>query len=135
MPRCVDRARRDIADEARRRNEKPPLLLFFPVEDIGGDGDVGVDCMGAKRSDRRRSEEHTSELQSPVHLVCRLLLEKKKKITKYLLLFRFTPLIPNLLNHELITNVIRTNTITILYKILISSTMLVDLCLCSGVVC
>src|SRR5438876_5012595 len=31
---------------------------------------------------RDRSEEHTSELQSPVHLVCRLLLEKKKKINK-----------------------------------------------------
>src|SRR4051794_41315479 len=29
-----------------------------------------------------RSEEHTSELQSPVHLVCRLLLEKKKKQIK-----------------------------------------------------
>src|SRR5947208_12609907 len=29
-----------------------------------------------------RSEEHTSELQSPDHLVCRLLLEKKKKIQK-----------------------------------------------------
>src|SRR5438876_7612829 len=29
-------------------------------------------------SRRTRSEEHTSELQSPVHLVCRLLLEKKK---------------------------------------------------------
>src|SRR2546426_4785960 len=29
--------------------------------------------------DRRRSEEHTSELQSPCNLVCRLLLEKKKK--------------------------------------------------------
>src|SRR5690348_18484318 len=29
-----------------------------------------------------RSEEHTSELQSPVHLVCRLLLEKKKKTYK-----------------------------------------------------
>src|SRR4051794_41515018 len=28
-----------------------------------------------------RSEEHTSELQSPVHLVCRLLLEKKKTAT------------------------------------------------------
>src|SRR5258708_20937085 len=28
---------------------------------------------------RRRSEEHTSELQSPDHLVCRLLLEKKKR--------------------------------------------------------
>src|SRR5258708_30462695 len=30
----------------------------------------------------RRSEEHTSELQSPDHLVCRLLLEKKKKQVK-----------------------------------------------------
>src|SRR5258708_30845843 len=29
---------------------------------------------------RARSEEHTSELQSPDHLVCRLLLEKKKRI-------------------------------------------------------
>src|SRR4051794_41491116 len=33
-------------------------------------------CSTANRS---RSEEHTSELQSPVHLVCRLLLEKKKR--------------------------------------------------------
>src|SRR5438876_9008179 len=30
-----------------------------------------------------RSEEHTSELQSPVHLVCRLLLEKKKNQDTY----------------------------------------------------
>src|SRR5258708_14867899 len=30
----------------------------------------------------KRSEEHTSELQSPDHLVCRLLLEKKKKKTR-----------------------------------------------------
>src|SRR5258708_13918800 len=30
-------------------------------------------------TDQSRSEEHTSELQSPDHLVCRLLLEKKKK--------------------------------------------------------
>src|SRR5690348_17996741 len=30
------------------------------------------------RGSRARSEEHTSDLQSPVHLVCRLLLEKKK---------------------------------------------------------
>src|SRR5258708_16030839 len=33
----------------------------------------------ALRHRDRRSEEHTSELQSPDHLVCRLLLEKKKK--------------------------------------------------------
>src|SRR5690348_17584444 len=33
----------------------------------------------AEGASNARSEEHTSELQSPVHLVCRLLLEKKKK--------------------------------------------------------
>src|SRR2546429_1848948 len=36
------------------------------------------------RSARKRSEEHTSELQSRLHLVCRLLLEKKKKNTRHL---------------------------------------------------
>src|SRR5438876_8148637 len=35
-----------------------------------------VDTVPSRSSER--SEEHTSELQSPVHLVCRLLLEKKK---------------------------------------------------------
>src|SRR5438876_5309842 len=35
----------------------------------------------ARESNTRRSEEHTPELQSPVHLVCRLLLEKKKQKT------------------------------------------------------
>src|SRR5690348_17551566 len=34
---------------------------------------------GVAVRDRLRSEEHTSELQSPVHLVCRLLLEKKNQ--------------------------------------------------------
>src|SRR5256885_10383765 len=33
----------------------------------------------AEKGDSGRSEEHTSELQSPCNLVCRLLLEKKKK--------------------------------------------------------
>src|SRR2546429_6767540 len=37
-------------------------------------------CPPGKES--RRSEEHTSELQSRLHLVCRLLLEKKKKETR-----------------------------------------------------
>src|SRR5258708_11139979 len=35
------------------------------------------------KSPATRSEEHTSELQSPDHLVCRLLLEKKKKRNTY----------------------------------------------------
>src|SRR5258708_14082812 len=40
----------------------------------------------------KRSEEHTSELQSPDHLVCRLLLEKKKKIAEHTIRgsFRFS---------------------------------------------
>src|SRR5690348_18168491 len=36
-------------------------------------------AVGAPMACAARSEEHTSELQSPVHLVCRLLLEKKKQ--------------------------------------------------------
>src|SRR5258708_31834347 len=44
-------------------------------------------CPGQRRAEltvsrHERSEEHTSELQSPDHLVCRLLLEKKKKIRR-----------------------------------------------------
>src|SRR2546427_2299303 len=43
------------------------------VQDVGGKGVVGRDL---------RSEEHTSELQSQSNLVCRLLLEKKKRKSK-----------------------------------------------------
>src|SRR5438876_3236465 len=39
--------------------------------------------LGGSTCRPKRSEEHTSELQSPVHLVCRLLLEKKKKKKTY----------------------------------------------------
>src|SRR3712207_8884445 len=50
----------------------------------GEDADLrGVDgrllLVGELRDEQRRSEEHTSELQSRQYLVCRLLLEKKKK--------------------------------------------------------
>src|SRR6266487_3557852 len=41
--------------------------------------DLYLDALEIEQAGRRRSEEHTSELQSPVHLVCRLLLEKKKR--------------------------------------------------------
>src|SRR5256885_9043991 len=41
-------------------------------------------CAAAEASEwPRRSEEHTSELQSPCNLVCRLLLEKKKRVDEY----------------------------------------------------
>src|SRR5687768_17937699 len=43
--------------------------------------DVGEARAGGELGVEVRSEEHTSELQSRLHLVCRLLLEKKKKTT------------------------------------------------------
>src|SRR2546426_7575718 len=46
--------------------------------------DPGVPPLARRRlSHDVRSEEHTSELQSPCNLVCRLLLEKKKKINTF----------------------------------------------------
>src|SRR2546426_7788703 len=47
---------------------------------------------GACREPAPRSEEHTSELQSPCNLVCRLLLEKKKK-TNVVIQFSITKII------------------------------------------
>src|SRR5437762_5996785 len=51
---------------------------------LGGGGalEVGLRDPGQPGDRVRRSEEHTSELQSPMYLVCRLLLEKKKTTTK-----------------------------------------------------
>src|SRR2546426_7388441 len=51
-------------------------------DDVAGDGHVRGERGGLPGEHVRpavRSEEHTSELQSPCNLVCRLLLEKKKK--------------------------------------------------------
>src|SRR5258708_30127145 len=49
-------------------------------------------AQSAGHVDYERSEEHTSELQSPDHLVCRLLLEKKKKLLELVLLEQAHPL-------------------------------------------
>src|SRR5258708_13789631 len=49
-------------------------LSYVPTRDLG----FYLGAMKWYRQHRSRSEEHTSELQSPDHLVCRLLLEKKK---------------------------------------------------------
>src|SRR5258708_12041479 len=68
---------------------RPPRSTLFPYTTLfrstrrawpGGPAGAGSRWRPADRRRRpRRSEEHTSELQSPDHLVCRLLLEKKKK--------------------------------------------------------
>src|SRR5690348_18110130 len=72
--RCKD----DDGAESRRRlrgagNESPPRR---PRSAGQPDHESGAES-GCNRAVDVRSEEHTSELQSPVHLVCRLLLEKK----------------------------------------------------------
>src|SRR5258708_9702715 len=85
---------------------RPPRSTLFPYTPLfrslsGGDFEglpidenafaIGDGPRGDLRPSRwrkhfHRSEEHTSELQSPDHLVCRLLLEKKKKsITRHIL--------------------------------------------------
>src|SRR2546429_1935336 len=56
------------ADAEREREARHSAGLFLPKT---GDHQIVVQRF-------RRSEEHTSELQSRLHLVCRLLLEKKK---------------------------------------------------------
>src|SRR5215216_7776969 len=63
-PRCPGPAGRDRPPHVRRAGSGPHA--------------------GRPEFRRGRSEEHTSELQSPDHLVCRLLLEKKKNTTNFL---------------------------------------------------
>src|SRR5256885_12861221 len=55
----------------------PPQRLLPGVQPIRGDSTCTPSSLSLSRA--ARSEEHTSELQSPCNLVCRLLLEKKKK--------------------------------------------------------
>src|SRR2546430_4635293 len=59
-------------------NERTQL---FRLRGVGAGTDHGLG-EGWVTEDLTRSEEHTSELQSQSNLVCRLLLEKKKKINK-----------------------------------------------------
>src|SRR2546422_5309229 len=68
---------------------RPPRSTLFPYTTLFRSGvhDAVVPAVrvGSEPllcgAEHRRSEEHTSELQSRLHLVCRLLLEKKKKKT------------------------------------------------------
>src|SRR5207248_7911605 len=70
---------------------RPPRSTLFPYTTLfrspalgNGLDHAGHErpCTGRETASVVRSEEHTSELQSPYDLVCRLLLEKKKKKKK-----------------------------------------------------
>src|SRR5256885_7462655 len=56
--------------------------LVRPEREVEEQPDRALDLIGIAKNSTVRSEEHTSELQSPCNLVCRLLLEKKKKKKK-----------------------------------------------------
>src|SRR3989449_3691024 len=81
---------------------RPPRSTLFPYTTLFRSRDVergghAVAPQGALArplhgADLDRSEEHTSELQSRLHLVCRLLLEKKKKSRMQRRLPRLPPL-------------------------------------------
>src|SRR5690348_17622046 len=66
-----------LIDDLARRDFTINAIAYHPGRHEWRDPFHGADDLDAKLI-RSRSEEHTSELQSPVHLVCRLLLEKKK---------------------------------------------------------
>src|SRR5260370_18247677 len=65
---------------------RPPRSTLFPYttlfRSVSGEAEIWIVCAGKLGAFalEDRSEEHTSELQSHLNLVCRLLLEKKKKL-------------------------------------------------------
>src|SRR2546425_1291756 len=69
-------AKADMKPQAKCRSAKD-LAWAFVVEEKAGE-----QALDGERPREIRSEEHTSELQSLAYLVCRLLLEKKKKNTR-----------------------------------------------------
>src|SRR2546429_1821567 len=81
--RCAQKGhftRHDLLVDGQLR---PALLSYAPVR-ATSPTTVLPESRTAHPRDCKRSEEHTSELQSRLHLVCRLLLEKKKKQKSYM---------------------------------------------------
>src|SRR5687768_18057258 len=83
---CHDAAQTALTSSEIQEVEAIYIGVMNP-EEFTGDSNIAshiADALGltgipAVRIETARSEEHTSELQSRLHLVCRLLLEKKKK--------------------------------------------------------
>src|SRR5207244_10291318 len=87
LPISIRIRTRSASLETRRRTERTVAFHFDPEGRLAAvlhrRGKLGPDAV-PRRDDLQdrngmRSEEHTSELQSPDHLVCRHLLEKKKQ--------------------------------------------------------
>src|SRR5215203_6242924 len=78
---------------------RPPRSTLFPYttlfRSMGCQADNRPRSLGGDQMASHRSEEHTSELQSRQYLVCRLLLEKKKKKQSYQATAGFRDYAPN----------------------------------------
>src|SRR2546426_4262758 len=68
----------------------PYTTLFRSMELVEGNwaAQIATETVWGNSGWMTRSEEHTSELQSPCNLVCRLLLEKKKKTKRRATIYR-----------------------------------------------
>src|SRR5690242_21368971 len=88
--------RRSSDLKTRKRTTKKAMMLMMRKEKVGEEEKNQEKREEKKKKAKKekvgvlvsvavvvRSEEHTSELQSHVNLVCRLLLEKKKKVSEY----------------------------------------------------
>src|SRR5256885_8268224 len=85
---------------------RSPVICFTGIFQRGGTSPLSL-MLHAQTDSPVRSEEHTSELQSPCNLVCRLLLEKKKNNTLHT-----------------ITHLIRLNLMSLLYIVFLILTSL-----------
>src|SRR2546426_9192179 len=91
----IRRPPRSTLFPTRRSSDLPVRRVHAPTATVRASGRGGMEAPAGTPHRRlydpaesrlgagvqRRSEEHTSELQSPCNLVCRLLLEKKKAVT------------------------------------------------------
>src|SRR2546422_3146567 len=96
---------------------RPPRSTLFPYTTLFRSRRAASEAAGTRRgwkcrrllhdaarraaARRSRSEEHTSELQSRLHLVCRLLLEKKKKKLNSALATKINKVIERTLPHNI----------------------------------
>src|SRR2546429_7251875 len=101
VPACVRPAEVDVGRFSEiavepQMTDDANVLAAVGGENLIGITPINLGCsleepvLGRRQKPRKRSEEHTSELQSRLHLVCRLLLEKKKKISHRMKFFKIS---------------------------------------------
>src|SRR5256885_13074368 len=78
----IEKAVEAVVENIKKMKRDVKGNMIAQVGTISANGD---ETIGKIIAEAMRSEEHTSELQSPCNLVCRLLLEKKKNLAEHTL--------------------------------------------------